>query len=1052
MRHELETSPPGRTKNRGTRTPGERRIELSDRCRWRGDTAIEEKVRFVVSDCCSLDYVPLPKRPLTQMSKGEPPMWRSPAWGGLLRWCESDASFRRDLLIRRAARSEMREMFAQDRLPGLTAGEFIRRIPTRGCLRHPDGTPVESEELAEISPDRLRDLLRTSRLVVTGNPMLVESDGPEQEALPGLSGDGLEALRHSLRELLSGPGHAPGRAIEVVADDDSPLTRQLAAHVLSACSRRAVVIHDRTRVAGLHRLGLHIGAGNRWAGVAQSWDRFAEVVADLQSASEGVLRDPLAADLLLCRVARMREPRVWKIAIGLTETRAEAEAIARRCLDDGFAAIAPDNPEDLNIGRLREMVPGDCIVMHLRARIGAIGRVTRPYYEIDRSEAGPLDRCWWRRVGVEWIGGDRDYGELLTGAQQRFSVVELDWECFRSVARMYRRDPAYDRLFRVLHGSWLIQCEDSRFEALEALDKPLPLRDQWSLALGERRPSPGDRVFLYHHSAPRGVFGAGTVISDPQRTPRSESGGYRVDVIYDCLREHPASPQALRNDPRMPDWKPPSSQVSHLSPERTGALSEALELEERRHFVLLSSGCSGNIVRPHETYRVEDGASETTRSLSESTAEGTARCLLYHARPENAFVGFGTVVEIDESPHHLDTNGGSLEVRLDVRRFSRKAGGGAIAAHSSPRPEGCGRDADGLTRTILPVSEHDFYRVVGAGMMGPARGEEVLSLEALAHESGAPLERIEEMERLLRDRGQMILYGPPGTGKTWLALRLATCISEGDETRQEIVQFHPAYSYEDFIEGIRPRAVEGPGGVTSVDYPLVRGSFASFCDRARRDPYNAHVFVVDEINRAQVAAVFGELMLALEYRGREVQLAHGRHAGGEGGGSVLTVPPNVLLIGTMNTADRSTALVDHALRRRFAFYPLFPDDSELVRPMFENWLAEHAPDGAWVVHVLDELNEWLEPEVGRHLLIGHSYFMRPDLDERAVREIWRFQVEPLLAEYFAGVPERLAELDLEDLIWRAREKEARRRRSRSGPAQAHISEGRLWWGGTEDGE
>ncbi len=331
------------------------------------------------------------------------------------------------------------------------------------------------------------------------------------------------------------------------------------------------------------------------------------------------------------------------------------------------------------------------------------------------------------------------------------------------------------------------------------------------------------------------------------------------------------------------------------------------------------------------------------------------------------------------------------------------------------------------------------------------RGEECLGLESLAHEAGAPLERLEEMERLLRDRGQMIFYGPPGTGKTWLALRLSACLCRGDETRREIVQFHPAYSYEDFIEGIRPQVVEGADGTSSVDYPLVRGSFALFCDRAGRDARNTYVFVIDEINRAQVAAVFGELMLALEYRGREVQLAHGRPAGGQGGSSVLTVPPNVLLIGTMNTADRSTALVDHALRRRFAFYPLFPDDDEFVRPMFEGWLAEHAPAGAWAAHLLRELNEWLEPEVGRDLLIGHSYFMRPGLDEDAVREIWRFQIEPLLAEYFAGVPERLAELDLDDMIWRARERESGRRHAQRGSAHTQAGAGQLQWGGGEDG-
>jgi hypothetical protein len=150
--------------------------------------------------------------------------------------------------------------------------------------------------------------------------------------------------------------------------------------------------------------------------------------------------------------------------------------------------------------------------MHLRGRIGAIGRVTRPYYEVDREEGGPLERRWWRRVGVQWLAGDRDYGSLLAGSRQRRSVIELDWETFRAIARMYRREPAYDRLFRPLHGSWLVRCDDERFQALLRLDKPLPLRDQLSpapiCASATCTPGPGDTIFLCHADS-GGIIGAG---------------------------------------------------------------------------------------------------------------------------------------------------------------------------------------------------------------------------------------------------------------------------------------------------------------------------------------------------------------------------------------------------------------------------------------------------------------------------------------------------------------------------------------------------------------
>jgi len=168
------------------------------------------------------------------------------------------------------------------------------------------------------------------------------------------------------------------------------------------------------------------------------------------------------------------------------------------------------------------------------------------------------------------------------------------------------------------------------------------------------------------------------------------------------------------------------------------------------------------------------------------------------------------------------------------------------------------------------------------------------------------------------------------------------------------------------------------------------------------------------------------LMLLLEYRGREMQLAlsGGESRAGEPWradvSAGFSVPDNVLVLGTMNTADRSLALVDHALRRRFVFYPFYPDDDRLVRPMFTTWLAHDCPDMLWVADLLDLVNERLATDVGRHLLIGHSYFMRPGLDDIRLREIWRFQIQPLLEEYFAGVPERLAEYDLDELIAQVR--------------------------------
>jgi 5-methylcytosine-specific restriction protein B len=177
--------------------------------------------------------------------------------------------------------------------------------------------------------------------------------------------------------------------------------------------------------------------------------------------------------------------------------------------------------------------------------------------------------------------------------------------------------------------------------------------------------------------------------------------------------------------------------------------------------------------------------------------------------------------------------------------------------------------------------------------------------------------------RAVERKGQAIFYGPPGTGKTFIAEHLARHLVGGGDGFWELVQFHPAYAYEDFVQGIRPQS----GADGALTYPLVPGRFLDFCARASRRRDRC-VLILDEINRANLARVFGELMYLLEYRDRAIALA---------GAGVLRIPGQPRLLGTMNTADRSIALVDHALRRRFAFIALSPDYDILRR--------YHAPSG-----------------------------------------------------------------------------------------------------------
>ncbi len=249
-------------------------------------------------------------------------------------------------------------------------------------------------------------------------------------------------------------------------------------------------------------------------------------------------------------------------------------------------------------------------------------------------------------------------------------------------------------------------------------------------------------------------------------------------------------------------------------------------------------------------------------------------------------------------------------------------------------------------------------------------------------ETGRSAAELQQWTQALHRKGQIIFYGPPGTGKTFLAQRLAAYVVGRSDGFVELVQFHPAYAYEDFIQGLRPVARAG-----QLHYEMRPGLFLDFCRRAgmRQGPC---VLIVDEINRANLAHVLGELMYLLEYRDQTASLA---------GGGVLHLPPNVRLIGAMNTADRSIALVDYALRRRFAFIRLQPHYALLRRqPGLDATLAER------LISLLQRLNQHLEPAYQ----LGVSFFLTPTLAQD-LPMIWQLEIEPYLEEYFFDQPGRL---------------------------------------------
>ena len=282
---------------------------------------------------------------------------------------------------------------------------------------------------------------------------------------------------------------------------------------------------------------------------------------------------------------------------------------------------------------------------------------------------------------------------------------------------------------------------------------------------------------------------------------------------------------------------------------------------------------------------------------------------------------------------------------------------------------------------------------------GQDDGVEQTGLQVLANEVLLCAEFLEKINTLLKDKKQIIFQGPPGTGKTYIARKLAMCLA-GLKKRVTLVQFHPSYAYEDFVQGFRPTLVENgqPG------FKLRKGPLLQAAEYARREPNADHFLVIDEINRGNLAKVFGELYFLLEYRDSEINLQYSDEP--------FSLPDNLYIIGTMNTADRSIALVDLALRRRFYFVEFHPDEPP-VKDLLRRWLEEKAPGMAWVADVVDKANEQLRDD--RQAAIGPSYFMKDGLDEESVKRIWKHSVLPYIEERLFGNVARLDEFDLDKL-------------------------------------
>jgi len=779
----------------------------------------------------------------------------------------------------------------------------------------------------------------------------------------------LPVLREALLALVDGPG-APTDKIAAADRALKFASHNMLGELYGWANTETAPLYNGCATASLHHLG-YIFGDKDYAAFVAAHEQFKQVYRQ----QVGQLRPDLPLNLEIDKLYNVIDKvdlksggdpppptqRYWRITLPdqLEETLPNGEKkvfdLWNPCLAHGIAAIGfGDNKEEFQVQKFMSIRPGDRVVAFLRHKtIGAIGKVTKNCDE-NLFRQRPVEQDYWQgfywfRIDVEWQAGQKKVDELPLEARNKFlgqTIVELSQSEYDAVAKLFASSPFTTRTFELLeniHATPTKAYYQAHKEELKQLiEKPF------------------QRVF-------RQVA---------ERLPK------QIRAMMET--ENHIFARFLKND-----WGKGGTWDFYWGAfyPKGGKRTEDAQLSMWMDRQLLEYGFYIGAYGNEQRLRFQRNCQEFGPTLLSYLRDALPETVVSFGSPDNFQIAADGSVKVKTryTWEEFLRNPAQAENDVSVIVPTRQL----LALSEEDLVTRIAETYAKLFPLVLLAVDDDPLPAIGRYLEAPPPDDppEPYDRQTFLTFTYLRGELADDIYEMLLDKKQVIFSGPPGTGKTYVAQELAkwiTGLAMPPAGRVEMIQFHPAYSYEDFIEGIRPESKHTGDGRFMVDYPTRPGVFRRFCKIAHENPEQKHVFIIDEMNRGNIPRIFGELMLLLEYRERDVPLPYS--------GERFRIPPNVYLIGTMNTADRSIALVDFALRRRFHFFQ-FGADPDLL----ERWLNEHPVPIPYLAKLYRRLSQ--EAIDDPAYALGVSYFMDKNLTEEKLARIWRRSIVPYLAEY-----------------------------------------------------